>query len=115
MLGVHHIPLIPAHSPAKRLRFGEAGSGNPALGPRWSLHSGRRSRTRVRGRAENGQHRATQSDVMAGLVPAIHVFSSGKAAKTWMPATSPGMTTGNIGASPGLMVLDAPLSGRSPP
>ena len=27
-------------------------SGNPALGPRWSLHSGRRSRTRVRGRAE---------------------------------------------------------------
>src|SRR5262245_42568548 len=29
---------------------------------------------------------------MAGLVPAIHVFLSGKAAKTWMPATSAGMT-----------------------
>jgi hypothetical protein len=26
---------------------------------------------------------------MAGLVPAIHVF---RAAKTWMPATSAGMT-----------------------
>ena len=31
-------------------------SGNPvflALGPRWSLHSGRRGRTRVRGRTAN--------------------------------------------------------------
>ena len=28
--------------------------------------------------------------VMAGLVPAIHVFVS--ASKTWMPATSAGMT-----------------------
>jgi hypothetical protein len=28
---------------------------------------------------------------MAGLVPAIHVFSL-YAAKTWMPGTSPGMT-----------------------
>jgi hypothetical protein len=27
---------------------------------------------------------------MAGLVPAIHVF--GKASKTWMPGTRPGMT-----------------------
>jgi hypothetical protein len=30
---------------------------------------------------------------MAGLVPAIHVFWQGKAAKTWMPGTRPGMTT----------------------
>jgi hypothetical protein len=29
---------------------------------------------------------------MAGLVPAIHVFISMHAAKTWMPATSAGMT-----------------------
>jgi hypothetical protein len=29
---------------------------------------------------------------MAGLVPAIHVFLI-YAAKTWMPGTSPGMTT----------------------
>jgi hypothetical protein len=28
---------------------------------------------------------------MAGLVPAIHVFA--KKRKTWMPATSAGMTT----------------------
>ena len=32
--------------------------------------------------------------VMAGLVPAIHVFlASASAAKTWMPGTSPGMTS----------------------
>jgi hypothetical protein len=30
--------------------------------------------------------------VMAGLVPAIHVFGSSKEGKTWMPGTSPGMT-----------------------
>jgi hypothetical protein len=29
---------------------------------------------------------------MAGLVPAIHVFSSIDATKTWMPGISPGMT-----------------------
>jgi hypothetical protein len=29
---------------------------------------------------------------MAGLVPAIHVFYSVQASKTWMPATRPGMT-----------------------
>jgi hypothetical protein len=29
---------------------------------------------------------------MAGLVPAIHVFSFTAAVKTWMPGTSPGMT-----------------------
>src|SRR6267142_266467 len=33
--------------------------------------------------------------VMAGLVPAIHVFYSGS--KSWMPATSAGMTTINEG------------------
>ncbi len=30
--------------------------------------------------------------VMAGLVPSIHVFSFDAAFKTWMPATSAGMT-----------------------
>jgi hypothetical protein len=30
--------------------------------------------------------------VMAGLVPAIHVFARSKESKTWMPGTSPGMT-----------------------
>ena len=31
-------------------------------------------------------------NVMAGLVPAIHVLERGTAAKAWMPATSAGMT-----------------------
>ena len=31
--------------------------------------------------------------VMAGLVPAIHVLASQTESKTWMPGTSPGMTT----------------------
>jgi hypothetical protein len=31
--------------------------------------------------------------VMAGLDPAIHVFSCGSSVKTWMPGTSPGMTS----------------------
>jgi len=30
--------------------------------------------------------------VMAGLVPAIHVFLGGLGVKTWMPGTRPGMT-----------------------
>jgi hypothetical protein len=30
--------------------------------------------------------------VMAGLVPAIHVFTASRRSKTWMPGTSPGMT-----------------------
>ena len=34
---------------------------------------------------------------MASLVPAIHVFADAER-KTWMPATSAGMTTGNSGA-----------------
>jgi hypothetical protein len=29
---------------------------------------------------------------MAGLVPAIHVFAAFELSKTWMPATSAGMT-----------------------
>ncbi len=32
---------------------------------------------------------------MAGLVPAIHVFSRARP-KTWMPGTSPGMTTFSV-------------------
>ena len=41
--------------------------------------------------------------VMAGLVPAIHVFLAGVALrhrKTWMPATSAGMTSQNIIPAP---------------
>jgi hypothetical protein len=34
--------------------------------------------------------------VMAGLVPAIHVFA---ASKTWMPGIKPGMTVNNYFAS----------------
>jgi hypothetical protein len=30
--------------------------------------------------------------VMPGLVPAIHVYKTLSASKTWMPGTSPGMT-----------------------
>jgi hypothetical protein len=36
------------------------------------------------------------SFVMAGLVPAIHVFEL-TASKTWMPGTRPGMTNENCG------------------
>ena len=32
---------------------------------------------------------------MAGLVPAIHVFSRTPARKTWMPATIPGSSPGD--------------------
>jgi hypothetical protein len=31
---------------------------------------------------------------MAGLVPAIHVFTLSIESKTWMPGTRPGMTMG---------------------
>jgi hypothetical protein len=37
--------------------------------------------------------------VMAGLVPAIHVFTPFRRSKTWMPGTSPGMTVQKIGAA----------------
>jgi hypothetical protein len=37
-------------------------------------------------------HLRAPSFVMAGLVPAIHVFDAGTAQKSWMPATSAGMT-----------------------
>ncbi|MEH2521083.1 hypothetical protein V1279_006656 [Bradyrhizobium sp. AZCC 1610] len=30
---------------------------------------------------------------MAGLVPAIHVLFCNRTKKTWMPGTSPGMTS----------------------
>jgi hypothetical protein len=35
----------------------------------------------------------TQTIVMAGLVPAIHALDLPQQGKTWMPATSAGMTT----------------------
>ena len=34
--------------------------------------------------------------VMAGLDPAIHVFGGGGHERTWMPGTSPGMTSYSI-------------------
>jgi len=43
-------------------------------------------------------------NVMAGLVPAIHVFNCCKAAKTWMPGKKPGhdvlfsQSTGHLGS-----------------
>ena len=37
--------------------------------------------------------------VMAGLVPAIHVFLRWTNLKTWMPGTRPGMTVGGTIAS----------------
>jgi hypothetical protein len=36
--------------------------------------------------------------VVAGLVPAIHVFLVRKTVKTWMPGTRPGMTKLAMGA-----------------
>ena len=36
--------------------------------------------------------------VMAGLVPAIHVFLAATLVKSWMPGTSPGMTSFGIPA-----------------
>jgi hypothetical protein len=33
---------------------------------------------------------------MAGLAPAIHVFLTATVAKSWMPGTSPGMTSFNM-------------------
>jgi hypothetical protein len=49
---------------------------------------------------------------MAGLVPAIHVFSCGAAAKTWMPGTGPGMTREISPSSEGIerMPSDTPLA-----
>jgi hypothetical protein len=38
----------------------------------------------------------SQHPVMAGLVPAIHVFRSAQRLETWMPGTSPGMTNENL-------------------
>jgi hypothetical protein len=35
---------------------------------------------------------------MAGLVPAIHVFLAATLVKSWMPGTSPGMTSFGIPA-----------------
>jgi hypothetical protein len=43
--------------------------------------------------------RAHYLSVMAGLVPAIHVFLAGPG-KTWMPGTRPGMTGESAGLRP---------------
>jgi hypothetical protein len=36
--------------------------------------------------------------VMAGLVPAIHVFLAATVVESWMPGSSPGMTSFSITA-----------------
>ena len=41
--------------------------------------------------------------VMAGLVPAIHVFNNSRYRKSWMPGTRPGMT-----AKPGVLMPTPP-------
>jgi len=44
------------------------------------------------GRARQQRGLALHCSVMAGLVPAIHVFTRSRESKAWMPGTSPGMT-----------------------
>src|SRR5262249_48374968 len=54
-----------------------------------------------------GIWRAIHINVMAGLVPAIHVFlACCVAVKTWMPATSAGMTFPVSSKVPGERALD---------
>jgi hypothetical protein len=45
-----------------------------------------------RDRSDINKSVLTMGFVMAGLVPAIHVFPEDEARKTWMPGTRPGMT-----------------------
>ena len=47
------------------------------------------------GESRQGDHAMSRYLVMAGLVPAIHVFRAAQRVKTWMPGTSPGMTNEN--------------------
>ncbi len=48
------------------------------------------------------------TSVMAGLVPAIHVFT---AVKTWMPGTRPSMT--NLYVSPNATLLTVSIANLS--
>ena len=67
-------------------------------------HEFQQRRHREVGRAHEDQaerHEADDPDgaslsVMAGLVPAIHVFV--RRERTWMPGTSPGMTIDRVAA-----------------
>ncbi len=72
-------------------------------GHRGHLRGGRRRHQEDRDRGGRGQGRqrlrvdASSADhhnnfVMAGLVPAIHVFCCGQLPNSWMPGTRPGMT-----------------------
>jgi hypothetical protein len=45
---------------------------------------------------EQSAHNVRQEFVMPGLDPAIHVFLALVGPKTWMPGTSPGMTTSRV-------------------
>ena len=68
------------------------GHDDGARGYRWSL-----TPETIRGAESDGQAILRRprcvSPVMAGLVPAIHVFIRGTRPKAWMPATRAGMTT----------------------
>jgi hypothetical protein len=49
---------------------------------------------------------------MAGLVPAIHVFSLAPPFKAWMPGTRPGMTS-NMWHVHYFFAYDAPMPART--
>ena len=46
--------------------------------------------------AQSGVREVDPLHVMAGLDPAIHVFDANQESKTWMPATSAGMTAQHV-------------------
>jgi hypothetical protein len=57
--------------------------------------------------------------VMAGLVPAIHVFPAATVVKSWMPGTSPGktgfkMSAGAFQSGVGLRALNSSSGSRIP-
>jgi hypothetical protein len=73
-------------------RLGTSADGSARELMQMCLTAGTRCRRRFARSAANleGFPLALNHSVMAGLVPAIHVFLA--AAQTWMPGTRPGMT-----------------------
>src|SRR6185312_13011129 len=77
-------------------RFYGHGKSSIALERLADLHNaiGRRNANRLPAFMLSAKNRPMQpSPVMAGLVPAIHVFSGSPSRKAWMPGTRPGMTS----------------------
>jgi hypothetical protein len=106
-------PSTPSARPqdvdARRKAGHDAGlSGHPRLrhGRKTWMPGARPGMTRVGGRYPLWVTRL----VMAGLVPAIHVF--GMASKTWMPGTRPGMT--RVGGRYPLWVTRLVMAGLVP-